>query len=238
MKKVRDFIIGPDTNVDTKNRWIKDQLKKIPKGSKILDAGAGELFWKQYCNHLVYVSQDFCQYNEKESEIGLQLKGWKYPKIDIVSDIANIPVEDNSFDAVLCTEVLEHVPNPNAALRELIRVTKRGGKLILTTPFCSLTHMALYHFCTGFNIYWFENVLNENKAKIIESERNGNYYDWIRQEILRLPFVTYKYQKKNNILLKLQCAIFAHMLKKYINIKNDSGELLCFEYMICAAKNL
>lgn len=236
MKKIRDLIIGPDTNVETKNKWIKKQLDEIPKGSKILDAGAGEQFWKPYCDHLIYVSQDFCQYNGKSNDIGLQSREWKYHQIDIVSDITDIPVADNSFDAVLCTEVLEHVPNPNAALKELIRVIKRGGRLILTAPFCSLTHMAPYHFCSGFNIYWFENALNENGARIIASKRNGNYYEWLRQEIIRLPFVVSKYQNKKSALLKLRCALFANTLKKYINSQNNSGELLCFEYMICAVK--
>lgn len=43
--------------------WVVNQLENLPKGSKILDAGAGELRFKPYCSHLNYVAQDFAQYD-------------------------------------------------------------------------------------------------------------------------------------------------------------------------------
>ncbi len=42
--------------------WLKKTLNSLPKGARLLDAGAGELRNRQYCDHLDYVSQDFCQY--------------------------------------------------------------------------------------------------------------------------------------------------------------------------------
>jgi ubiquinone/menaquinone biosynthesis C-methylase UbiE len=42
--------------------------------------------------------------------------------------------KDNSFDVALCSDVLEHCANPGAALKELSRILKRGGKVILTSP--------------------------------------------------------------------------------------------------------
>ena len=74
-----------------------------------------------------YTAQDFSQYDGKQNNIGLHNLEWTYDSIDIVSDITDIPVKDNSFEAVLCTEVLEHVPDPNRALQELVRVTSVGG---------------------------------------------------------------------------------------------------------------
>lgn len=124
--KFRDWLLGKDTCDPNKDAWIKKQLAKLESGKSILDAGAGTLKWKPFCSHLKYTSQDFAQY-DASSDVGLQSEGWEYPKLDIVSDITNIPVPDESFDAVLCTDVLEHLPNPNAALQELVRVTKRGG---------------------------------------------------------------------------------------------------------------
>jgi SAM-dependent methyltransferase len=63
--------------------------------------------------------------------------------IDLVSeteylrkfDGIKIPHENAIFDAVLCTEVLEHVPDENKMLVEISRVLKPGGMLVLTTPF-------------------------------------------------------------------------------------------------------
>lgn len=46
-------------NEERRNEWIEKQLKSIPDGLRILDAGAGELRWKKFCSHLEYVSQDF-----------------------------------------------------------------------------------------------------------------------------------------------------------------------------------
>ena len=124
--KFRDWLLGRDTVNDVKDAWIMQKLSEIESGKSILDAGAGKLRWKPYCSHLKYTSQDFAQY-DGALDVGLQSGDWEYPKLDIVSDITNIPVSDESFDAVLCTEVFEHLPNPNEALRELVRVVKRGG---------------------------------------------------------------------------------------------------------------
>lgn len=44
-------------------------------------------------------------------------------------------IPDNSFDLVICTEVLEHVANPFAAATEINRILKPGGKTYITTPF-------------------------------------------------------------------------------------------------------
>jgi len=44
-----------------------------------------------------------------------------------VSDISMIPVDDNSYDKVICTEVLEHVINPNDAIGEMFRILKPGA---------------------------------------------------------------------------------------------------------------
>jgi ubiquinone/menaquinone biosynthesis C-methylase UbiE len=52
----------------------------------------------------------------------------------LVADIQQIPFPDESFDLVVSLETLEHVPDPDRGLAELVRVTKRGGRLIVTTP--------------------------------------------------------------------------------------------------------
>ena len=46
--------------------WLKQILTALPKGARILDAGAGELKNRQYCGHLDYVSHDFCQFKGKK----------------------------------------------------------------------------------------------------------------------------------------------------------------------------
>ena len=52
----------------------------------------------------------------------------------ITDDITNSNQQENSFDIILCTEVIEHIPNSQLALNELARLLKPQGRLILSTP--------------------------------------------------------------------------------------------------------
>lgn len=241
MSKVKDIIkhlyFGEydNPNEDIRKEWVIYQLNKLEDGATILDAGAGECQYKKYCSpRLKYVSQDFCQYEgSKNFQYGLLDDTWDTSQIDIISDITDIAVADESFDAVLCTEVLEHVPHPEIAIKELSRVLKSGGKLILTAPFCSLTHFAPYHYCTGFNIFWYEKILEENGLLIIDSVRSGNYYLYMAQEVDRMMHFP---EMQKNIKMIFSCRLLRSLLKKHANMQNDRGDILCFEYMILAQK--
>lgn len=69
----------------------------------------------------------------------------------------DIPFEDNHFDAIICTEVLEHAIDPQGVLREMYRVLKPGGKLMLTVPFMWGLHELPYDF----RRYTFEGIRRE-----------------------------------------------------------------------------
>ena len=51
-----------------------------------------------------------------------------------LGDIDDIPLKDSSLDAVICSEVLEHVDSPKESIRELVRVLKPGGVMALSVP--------------------------------------------------------------------------------------------------------
>ena len=224
-------------NESTRIDWLEATLKKIPSGHRILDAGAGEQSFKKFCTHLKYVSQDFAQYKPEEIAEGLQMGKWDYGVLDIVSDIAAIPEADASFDAIMCNEVFEHIINPRDAVKEFSRLLKKDGRLIITAPFCSLTHFAPYHFYTGFSKYFYENELKLNGFEILEMTPNGNFFEFLAQEIRRLPSVAEKYSAETVLKAEVQTLNSTlKILEKYSRKDKASSELLCFGYHVLARK--
>lgn len=224
-------------NETTREEWLKNTLKKIPAGFRILDAGAGELKFKKYCAHLQYISQDFAQYDGSGDGKGLQTETWEQSNLDIVCDINSIPEPDNSFDAVMCIEVFEHLAEPVKAIQEFSRLLKFGGYLIITAPFCSLTHFSPYHFYSGFNRYFYHTHLEKNGFKILAIEQNGNYFEYLGQEIRRIPKIAKQYAGiRLTILARFALRYILKILERISKRDQGSDELLCYGYHILAKK--
>ncbi len=68
------------------------------------------------------------------------------PEVDVVYDGKHLPFPDDSFDAILCTQVLEHAEDVEQVCDEMVRVLKPGGLLIVTVPFIYFEHSAPYDF--------------------------------------------------------------------------------------------
>lgn len=185
MKEYLKKILGLTKNEKRRIEWVKSELSKIESGKKILDAGCGKQIYRKYCSRLDYKAQDFGQYDGKGSGEGLQTKVWEYGKLDYVGDIWDINEKEQTFDVVLCTEVLEHVPYPNETLKEFARLLKPGGLMILTAPFCSLPHMQPFYFFNGFSKDYYKYFLEKYNCEILTIEENGNAYEFILQEMLR-----------------------------------------------------
>lgn len=228
-------LIGANTD-KVRFDWVVRQLKKLPEGSKILDAGAGELRFKPYCSHLNYVAQDFAQYDGGGDSSGLQMGEWDNSKLDIVSDITRIPVDDQSFDVILCSEVFEHIPNALEAVREFSRILKPNGTLLITAPFCSLTHFAPYHF-GGLNRYWYTHHFPQLGLAITELAHNGSWFAFVAQELRRSRFVGRKYSSALlGLITRIAAIPLIVLLTLLARYDRGSEELLCFGYMINATK--
>lgn len=106
----------------------------VPSGSRVLDAGAGNQPYRDLFAHCDYESADF------------ELIDKPYARSTYVCSLDAIPVEDGRFDAVICNQVMEHLPRPAAALRELNRVLKPGGTMICTAPLFYEEHERPYDF--------------------------------------------------------------------------------------------
>lgn len=118
--------------------WLKREIEtfsaSLPKGSRVLDAGAGNQIYKPiFADHL-YETADF----EKVDK--------EYVKSTYVCDLGDIPVPDAYFDAVLFSQVMEHLPNPGAVLKEFNRILKPGARLFYSAPLLYEEHEKPYDF--------------------------------------------------------------------------------------------
>jgi SAM-dependent methyltransferase len=224
-------------NDETREQWLAAALKSVPAGTRILDAGAGTQRYRKFCPHLSYVSQDIAEYDGQGDATGLQTGNFDFGKLNIVSDIATIPEPDGSFGAIMCIEVFEHLPDPLAAMREFGRLLKPGGILILTSPFASLTHFAPYHFASGFNRYWYEAHLPAAGFTDINIIPNGNYFEFIGQELYRLPSVAKRYAAaRTGPITALALYVVLRALARYSRSGAGSSELLYFGNHVRARK--
>src|SRR6266702_2252374 len=167
-----------------RDHWVRAQAELVPATSRVLDVGAGSAPYREFFSHCRYFTQDFARLDPG------QLLHGAYGDVDHVSDAASIPVEAGSFDAVICTEVLEHVAEPIKVVKEISRVLRPGGKLIMTAPLGSGIHQEPFHFYGGFTPYWYERFLAQAGFEDIHVEPNAGSFRAFSQESLRFALAS------------------------------------------------
>jgi SAM-dependent methyltransferase len=225
------------TNERVRHAWVRRELARIPAGTRLLDAGCGKQPYRDGCTHLAYMAQDFGDYDPTASEAGLHPDAFPYGRLDHRCDITAIPEPDGSFGAILCTEVIEHVPEPHAAVAELGRLLAPGGTLLLTAPFVSFTHFAPYHYCTGFSRSFYERELGRLGFAEVTIEPNGNAFEFLAQELWRIPSVARRYAGSLAAAATLPAlALGIPALWVASRVDRGSAELACFGYHVRAVK--
>ena len=221
-------------NLNERIDFVKRELQALPEGKTILDAGCGSQQFKSFCAHLHYKAQDFGKYVvddkkmiEKNSGVGGE-EGYQYGELDYVGDIWKIDERDEFFDAILCTEVFEHIPYPIKTVKEFARLLKKDGKLILTAPSNCLRHMDPYFFYSGFSDRWYEKFLNEHGLEILSIEPVGDYYSWLGVEMARTAMA-------NSLFAKI---ILLPAFMYYFSKKPTTASVntLCMGYHVVARK--
>lgn len=145
--------------------FYKNIRRYIPhlKG-KLLDFGCGRKPYENLFNVTEYIGVDMIETGHDH----------KNSKIDVYYDGKRLPFNDSIFDSLFCSEVLEHVFNPEEILPELNRVLKPGAKALITVPFSWNEHEMPYDYAR-YSSEGIKNLLEKNGFKIIELTKSGNF---------------------------------------------------------------
>lgn len=153
---------------------VSDFANELGPEISILDVGAGSGKYRDLFQKQTYLAID------RGYESG-SLKG-----LDLGGDIMNMPFLDNSFDAAICVEVMEHLPETEGFLRELHRVVAQGGSVLLTTPMCFGEHMAPWDFYR-FTRFALEKKLSDAGFKVLSINARGGYFTLLAYLMARFP---------------------------------------------------
>ncbi len=183
-----------------------------------LDLGCGLKPFASSFNHAHYTGIDI--------EVSGRSCDMKVP--DKYFDGINIPYEDNMFDGVLCTQVLEHVENLDLLLAECNRVIKMGGDFVVSVPFLFREHEQPYDF-RRFTSYGLMLALTNNGFQVRTSLKYPSAIETIAT--LFSVHVTNNIGYKNRVaylltglLVNLPVQIFSKLFAKFLP---DNRDLFC-----------
>ncbi len=161
-------------------------------GGNLIDIGCGNKPYKNLFEHC-------------KSYVGLEIESENKNSSDFTYDGKNFPFEDETFDSAICSEVLEHVFEPNQFLQEINRVLKKKGLIILTLPFFWDEHEQPYDYAryTSFGLKY---ILEKENFEILEQVKIGNDLSIITQ--LLNCYIYKKLYENKNFILKSLCLIF------------------------------
>lgn len=145
---------------------------------RLLDAGAGHLPFRHIARPFVteYRSLDL-----KKS----------HPDVDYVGDVQHMPIAEAQFDTVVNLQVLEHVPDPLAALQEMRRVLVPGGKLLISVPHLEYLHNEPLDFYR-YTSHGLQTLLERAGFTVLALEPVGGFFCFL-QRVLATVGVGYLY---------------------------------------------
>ena len=181
---------------------LYQQLAKMAvqfKGGKLLDFGCG--------------SKPYRTLFDVKEYIGVDIENPGHPhlteEVDVFYDGKTIPFEANTFDFLLCSEVMEHVFEPDAILKELNRVLKPGAKGIFTVPFVWNEHELPYDY-GRYSAGGFTYLLNKNGFEVRDLVRTTHFTQVLSQ--LTLLYLYQLLETRNKYLNILVCMLFVSPL--------------------------
>lgn len=146
---------------------------RLPDGARVLDAGAGEGQYAARFERQRYTGVD----------LGIGDQGWNYAGLDAVADLCALPFADSTFDAALNIVTLEHLREPGPALREMARVLKRGGALLLVAPLEWEVHQAPHDYFR-YTRHGLSYLLAEAGLEVTEMTAAGGLFRLLARRLL------------------------------------------------------
>jgi len=141
-------LIGvPHLGFRARAKIIFKEILQSPKSTRILDAGCGYgLYALTLAEKGYYV--DSIDLDQKRIGSLNALRQESPASRERISahqgSLTNLPFFDNSYDLIICSDVIEHIADDQASVRELARVLKSGGKLILSVPYNSRHNQKIF----------------------------------------------------------------------------------------------
>ncbi len=143
---------------------MHEVAQQIPLSHSVLDAGAGDSRYRPLFAGRFYVGVD--------AAVGKRLE---YGTLDALSNLEALPFRDETFDAALCMNVLEHVRRPDICLSEIYRVLKPGGVVYLMVPLFAREHQ-LPHDYYRYTSYGIDYLLNRTGFTVEYVRPVGGYF--------------------------------------------------------------
>lgn len=150
---------------------------RLDPGARVLDAGAGEGRFKAYFAHTRYTAVD----------LAVGDAAWDYGQINVLADLEKLPFADGGYDAVVCTQVLEHVKRPQIVLQELARVLRPGGELYLTAPQSWYEHQQPHDYFR-FTSFGLRYLFEQSGLTPVLVKPMGGYFWFLSFQLQRMHF--------------------------------------------------
>jgi SAM-dependent methyltransferase len=206
---------------------ITEALSDYAKGD-FLDLGCGN---KPYAS--LYTPHT-------KSQIGCDIIQSDKNRVDVICPVTALDFPDLHFDSVLCTQVLEHVFEHDKMMKEIHRVMKPGGNIILTVPFAWELHEEPYDFFR-YTKHGLKQLFEQNGFQIEYIKPNGGKWAAIYQ--LRNNMMYDSFKKNKTFLNKLKKIVFNELrltqLRNHFAIwldKNYRDEVFTLNYIVVARK--
>ena len=140
--------------------------RKYPLTGRCLNAGCGEGLYISFIDSFPGVTEIV---NTDLAGTVERLKHLQLPRyLAVDASLTALPFPDASFDSCVCTEVLEHIPDHEAAVRELSRCLRPGGRLLVSVPHPPAPFDP-NHVREGYTLAEMSALLNRHGFAVVES---------------------------------------------------------------------